>query len=334
MSAYLACGVAGKALDVAERALLERLRPGGVVLFARNVGDREQLRALTAELAALPSRPYVGIDLEGGRVNRLQPLIGPLPAAAAAARAGLPAVRALAEAAGAACAHFGIGVDFAPVLDVARPGGWLGGEARCLGATEEDVRIAAAAYLEGLESLGVGGCLKHYPGLGSGAVDSHRELPLLDEEAEAESRVFHALMSPGRAVMVAHALAPSLEEAAAPASLSRSVVGRLRRRECGPVIADDLEMGALDQFGSIPERAAAALAAGCDQVLVCNAMDARAEVVAHVETSARRDPALAASLRASRERVASYGRGERAVVGWERVLELAERARSLAGGGA
>jgi len=100
------------------------------------------------------------------------------------------------------------------------------------------------------------------------------------------------------------------------------------------VIADDLEMGALDQFGSIPERAAAALAAGCDQVLVCNAMDARAEVVAHVGASSRRDPALAASLRASRERVTSYGRGERAVVGWEKVLELAERALFLAGGGA
>jgi beta-N-acetylhexosaminidase len=217
---------------------------------------------------------------------------------------------------------------------VARPGGWLGGEARCLGAAEEDVRIAAAAYLEGLESLGVAGCLKHYPGLGSGAVDSHRELPLLDEEADAESRVFHALMSPGRAVMVAHALAPSLGEATAPASLSRALVGRLRRRECGPVIADDLEMGALSEFGSIPERAAAALMAGCDQVLVCNAMDARAEVVAHVEASARRDPALAASRRVSRERVASYGRGERASVSWEKVLELAERARSLAEGGA
>jgi len=133
-------------------------------------------------------------------------------------------------------------------------------------------------------------------------------------------------------VMVAHALAPSFGEAVSPASLSRAVVGRLRRRECGPVIADDLEMGALSEFGSIPERAAAALSAGCDQVLVCNAMDARSGVAAHVEEWARRDPPLAVSLRAAERRLAAFGRGELTDVSWDRVLELADRARSLAGG--
>ncbi|MBZ5588160.1 MAG: hypothetical protein LAO05_06315 [Acidobacteriia bacterium] len=333
MSAFLVCGVAGLELDAGERALLEELRPGGIVLFARNVADRKQLRALAAELAALPSRPYLAVDLEGGRVNRLESLIGALPAAASAAQAGLQAVRALAEAAGAACAHFGIGVDFAPVVDVARPEGWLGGEARCLGTTEHAVRGAAFAYLEGLESLGVAGCLKHYPGLGSGAVDSHRELPLLDDSAAGESRVFHALLAPGRAVMVAHALAPAIGEAACPASLSRTVVGRLRRLAGGPVIADDLEMGALSEFGTIPERAAAALGAGCDQVLVCNALEARAGVVAHVEAAGRRDPVLAARLRVSEARVAGFGRGELPKVNWDRVRGLSDRARAMVGVG-
>ena len=120
MSAFLACGVAGAELDEGERALLEALRPGGIVLFARNVAGREQLAALVRELRALPSRPYVAVDLEGGRVNRLAALLGPLPAAGDAARAGTEVVRALGEAAGAACAHFGIGVDFAPVADVDR----------------------------------------------------------------------------------------------------------------------------------------------------------------------------------------------------------------------
>lgn len=333
MSAFLVCGVAGPELDAAERALLQGLRPGGIVLFARNVVDRPQLIALTAELLALPSRPYLAVDLEGGRVNRLEPLVGQLPSAANAASAGLSAVRALAEAAAAACAHFGIGVDFAPVVDVARPGGWLGGEERCLGTTERAVRGAAAAYLEGLESFGVCGCLKHYPGLGSGAVDSHRELPLLDDCAAAEAGLFHALLAPGRAVMVAHALAPALGEAACPASLSRTVVDRLRRLAGGPLIADDLEMGALSAYGSIPERAAAALGAGCDQVLVCNALDARAGVVSHVEAAARRDPVLAAGLRASEARVTGFGRGELPDVSWDRVLDLSDRSRALAGAG-
>ncbi len=326
---WLVCGIAGMTLDAEERSLLEQLRPGGVVLFTRNVAGNEQLAALVRELLELPSRPYVAIDLEGGRVNRLQGLIGPLPPAAQAARASLEAVRALGEAAGAACAHFGIGVDFAPVVDVARPEGWLGSEARCLGSTPESVRVAAGAYLQGLESFGVSGCLKHYPGLGSGAVDSHRELPLLDASAAEDAAVFRALAAPGRAVMVAHALAPALGEAACPASLSRTIVAPLRAA-AAPLVADDVEMGALAAFGGIPERAAATLGAGCDQVLVCNALAARREVVEHVNDAARRDPVLAATLRESEGRIAGFGQGELSRVSWESVLDLAERARSLA----
>ena len=327
---WLLCGVPGPALDAEERALLEELRPGGIVLFARNVGDRGQLAALVWELLTLPSWPYVAIDLEGGRVNRLQGLIGPLPPAGQAARAGLEAVRALGAAAGAACAHFGIAVDFAPVVDVARPEGWLGSEARCLGSAPAEVQAAAAAYLEGLESFGVSGCLKHYPGLGSGAVDSHRDLPLLDDAAGEDAAVFRALAAPGRAVMVAHALAPALGEAACPASLSRTIVAPLRALSA-PLVADDVEMGALSAYGDIPERAAAALGAGCDQVLLCNALSARREVVEHVNGAARRDPVLAATLRESEARVAGYGRGELSLVSWDDVLELGERARALAG---
>jgi beta-N-acetylhexosaminidase len=327
---WLVCGIAGVALDGEERDLLEELQPAGVVLFARNVADRGQLASLVRELRGLASRPYLAIDLEGGRVNRLEKLVGPLPSAADAAKVDASAVRALAEAGGAACAHFGIGVDLAPVADVARLEGFLASEARCLGSSPDQVRAMAAAFLEGLEAFGVAGCLKHYPGLGGGTVDSHRELPLLDESAREDSEVFHDLAAPGRAVMVAHALAPALGEAASPASLSRTVVGRLRPR-AAPILADDLEMGALSAHGTIAERAAAALAAGCDQVLVCNALAARREVALHVEAAAARDPSLAAMLRESAARSAGFGQRKLADVGWDRVLELAARARALAG---
>ena len=327
---WFVCGVHGLALEAEERALLEELRPGGIVLFARNVATREQLTSLIRELRELISRPYVAVDLEGGRVNRVRGLIGPLPSAAQAARAGIVAVRALGAAAGAACAHFGFGADFAPVVDVARPEGWLGAEARCLGGTPGDVRAAAEAYLQGLESAGVAACLKHYPGLGSGAVDSHRELPLLDDSVAEDAAVFRALAVPGRAVMVAHALVPSLGEAACPASLSRTVVTPLRSI-AAPLLADDLEMGALAAYGTIPERAAAALGAGCDQVLLCNALAARREVVEHVTAAALRDPTLAALLRDSEARSAGYGHGELAHESWDNVLGFAEHARSLAG---
>ena len=330
MSAFLVCGVSGIELDCKERRELDRLRPGGVVLFARNVAGRAQLAELVGELRALRSRPYVAVDLEGGSVNRLQGLIGPLPSAAAAARAGLRAVRALGAAAGTACAHFGIGADLAPVLDVAHHDGWLGAEARCLGDGAEPVRVAAEAFLGALESYGVGACLKHYPGLGSGAVDSHRALPVLDDRVRVDRGVFAALASRARAVMVAHALAPALG-GRMPASLSAEIIGELRRLRCGPVIADDLEMSALAAYGSMPERAVAALRAGCDQVLVCNALGERGAAAAHVREQAKRDPGLAGALRRAARAARGFGHGELTPVTLSRVQRLAERARVLAG---
>jgi beta-N-acetylhexosaminidase len=155
---------------------------------------------------------------------------------------------------------------------------------------------------------------------------------LLDENVFEDREVFRSLAGRGAAVMVAHALAPALGEAACPTSLSRTVVGWLRAF-AAPILADDLEMGALSSYGSVPERAAAALAAGCDQVMVCNALSARQEVAEHVEAAARRDPVLAATLRHAGTRSKAFGKNEVAEVGWVRVLELADRARALAGGG-
>jgi len=332
VNAFLACGVAGPALDRDERRVLEEVGPAGIVLFGRNVVEHDQLLDLVAELRRLPSTPYVAIDLEGGRVNRLETLIGPLPSGAQAARAGSKAVCALGESAGAACAHFGIGVDFAPVADVARQGGFLASESRCLGATPAEARKGGAAFLEGLASFGVAGCLKHYPGLGSGTVDSHRELPTLGESVHADVEVFHALAATGRAVMVAHALAPPLGEGSLPATLSRTVVGRVRD-VAAPILADDLEMGALAAFGSLAQRASAALAAGCDQVLLCNALAARREVTEHVRDVARRDRAFASALVQGSERLGGFGHAELRQVGWGEVMRLAERARHAAAEG-
>lgn len=333
MSGWLACGVSGYELAEEERRELEELAPGGIVLFARNVRERSQLAELVAALHELPGRPYVAIDLEGGRVNRLRGLVGELPSPAQAVTAGAEAVEALGEALGAACAHFAIDVDYAPVVDVGR-GGYIGGEGRCLGASPDAVVPMAERYLAGIERCGVSACLKHYPGLGSGQVDSHQSLPELDEAAAADEEVFLRLSAPGRAVMVAHALTPSLGEACCPASLSRAVVGRLAGYPCGPVIADDLEMGALGRFGSIPERAAAALGAGCHQVLVCNALAMRRPVVEAVRGWAEADPALGSALRTAERRLAGYGRGVLPAVEWGEVAARAARARELAGVGA
>lgn len=330
MRAYLCCGVAGTELDAREREALERLAPGGVILFARNVASREQVAALVAELHSLPGRPFVAVDLEGGRVNRLRALLGELPGAAQAGRAGEAAVSALGRAAGACCAGLGIDVDLAPVLDVARPGGWLAAEERCFAATPADVAALATAFIRGVESFGVAVCLKHYPGLGSGGVDSHRDVPLLADEVAEEAAIFHLLGSRKRAVMVAHALAPSLGEAWAPASLSARIVQQLRRAHPGPVLADDLEMGALAAYGTLPERAAAAILAGCDQVLVCNALEARETVTEHLDRWQRRDAGLCRALATGAERLQTFARSIPPPVPWGEVERLAEEAWRLA----
>lgn len=322
------CGVAGTDLDREERALLEELRPGGIILFARNVASPEQVRDLTAALQELPGNPYVAVDLEGGRVNRLRALIGELPSPQHLAPQGPEAARALGEACGAVCAALGITVDLAPVVDVAGEGSYIGGEGRCWGSTVEEVQLLAGAFLEGLERFGVAGCLKHYPGLGSGAVDSHLELPVLGDRVREDRLVFSRLAAPGRAVMVAHALAPGLGEGVAPASCSGRILAGVPTGT-GPILADDLEMGALSAWGSLGERACAALGAGCHQVLLCNALESRLPVAEYVDTWVERDPGLAQRLAAAVSRVAHYGRREVTPVSWGEALEhvAAVRAR-------
>lgn len=317
---WLVCGVAGMQLSPEERALLQDLQPGGVILFARNLQSPAQAQDLVASLRELPGNPYVAVDLEGGRVNRLRALLGELPSAQELSRHGEEAARALGEACGAACAALGINVDLAPVVDVAGRSSFLAEEGRCWGNTLGEVVRLAGAFLTGLENFGVAGCLKHFPGLGSGEVDSHRELPLLGDEVREHREVFSQLAAEGRALMVAHALAPALGEAVAPASCSRKVLD-LVPAGAGLVMADDVEMGALSSWGSLEERTAAALMAGCDQVLLCNALGAREAVARYVDARAHRDPELAARLARSAVRVKGFARRALRRVSWAEALE-------------
>lgn len=325
---WLVCGIAGTRLSHEEKQLLVDLQPAGIILFARNLRSPVQAQQLVAELRDLPSSPFVCIDLEGGPVNRLRALAGELPGPSQVSALGEEGARLLGAVCGALCAALGIGVDLAPVLDVAGPGSYLGGEGRCWGEEVETVASRARAFLQGLESFGVRGCLKHYPGLGSGQVDSHRELPLLGDEVGVHRRVFFALASPERAVMVAHALVPSLGEALAPASLSPQVVGAVPAG--GPIFADDVEMGALSEWGSLGERAAAALVAGCHFVLLCNALEERKAVAEHVQRWAERDALLAQRLCRAQQAAKGFGQGPLRAVSWAEAMAMLEELRELA----
>lgn len=274
-------GLSGLRLTADERAFFRDSDPAGYILFGRNIEDRDQLRALTDELRAIHGREhlFVCIDQEGGRVARMKPpqwlafppgevfdrLYDISPASA------IEAARSNAEALGMDLAEVGISVDCHPVLDVRQPGANDVIGDRALGS--EPLRVAALgkAVLQGLARAGVTGCVKHMPGHGRALADSHKALPVVDasEEAlETDLSPFRALAD-GPIGMTAH-ICYRVWDDENPGTLSPFVIGEIIRRRIGfdgLLLTDDLDMEALS--GTVPERAARAIAAGCDIALNC-----------------------------------------------------------------
>src|SRR5215831_11151551 len=234
--------------------MLERLPPRAVILFSRNITSLDQTRALVREIRRLPGPPLLCVDQEGGRVDRLRAALAPSISFREAAERGA-AARA-GELAGEACALFGLDVDLAPVVDRLLPGR---SESvlrdRCASDEPEEVGRAALEFLKGLHAHGVGGCVKHFPGLGRADLDTHKELPLIPPDPSEEERdlvPFAATMEEAGAVMISHAAGPD----GIPASLSKEKATTLLRSRLGfegAAFSDDLEMGALSAFGGMPQ---------------------------------------------------------------------------------
>jgi beta-N-acetylhexosaminidase len=291
-------GLSGSSLLSRERRVLERHPPRAVILFRRNIESVGQTQSLTAELARLAGSPWLCVDEEGGPVDRFRDLLGPLVSFRAAAAGGY--ARRAGELAGEACATLGFLVDLAPVVDRLLPGASERVlKDRCASADPAEIISAALQFLGGLASRGIGGCVKHFPGLGRADLDTHRELPRVAEDA-AEERLdlesFERTMETAGAVMVSHAAGSD----GVPASLDRrKIEGLLRGRLgfSGAVFSDDLEMDALAPFGDLPERAAAASNAGCDLLLVCSRTDLYADAVDAVEREVSEERRMSANRR-------------------------------------
>ena len=275
-------GLSGPALTREERAFFRDADPAGYILFGRNVVDRAQVRALTDELRALHGRDrlLISIDQEGGRVARMKPPVWPkYPAGEPFARlydlapaSAITAARANAEALGLDLAEAGISVDCWPCVDVRVPGAHDVIGDRALG--EEPLRVAALgrAILDGLAAAGVAGVIKHMPGHGRATADSHKELPTVTATAAELARdlaPFRSLATRTLIGMTGHILFP-VWDADHPATQSATIVRDIIRGAIGfdgLLLTDDVDMQALS--GTIPERAALGIAAGCDIVLNC-----------------------------------------------------------------
>jgi beta-N-acetylhexosaminidase len=298
-------GIPGPTLDRATAALLAEHRPGGIVLFGRNVEDAEQLLALVTALRKLVPETILAIDAEGGRVDRLRDVVGPTPSAALLARNPGNLAYQAGRWIGQALRLFDIDLDFAPVVDLERGERDNALDGRYLGARPEEVIPRAQAFLRGLHEGGVGGCIKHFPGLGGAGEDTHLGasvvyLPASDLRADLEP--FAALADLAGAVMVAHGIYPAYD-GERPATLSPPILGGLLRGRlgfAGLAVSDDLEMQALDTWGDLAERSQAAFAAGCDVLPACSHCEALPEIVRRLE-----DPGLAS------RRMEAYARLDR-----------------------
>jgi beta-N-acetylhexosaminidase len=312
--AFLTVGLPGPRLEPSTRKLLARLRPGGVILFARNLAaDVEEGPARLAELTAALRRELpevlLWIDAEGGPVDRLRGLVGPAPAGETLARRPPRQALRAGRWIGHALRLFGLDADFAPVVDLDRgiPGNAL--DHRTTGADPRRVAARGRAFLLGLHGSGVGGCLKHFPGLGAATADTHLHqapIGLGTPELAPDLAPFVALGGLAGAVMVGHAAYPAYDPEARPATLSPPVLqGLLRGRLgfAGLAVSDDLEMQALAAWGEVPECAEASFAAGADVLLICKDLEV---AVAAGERLAR--PSLAARREESAARLAAYRR--------------------------
>ncbi|HQR68834.1 MAG TPA: glycoside hydrolase family 3 N-terminal domain-containing protein, partial [Thermoanaerobaculia bacterium] len=282
-------GLEGPELSPRERTLFSAHPPLGFLLFRRNLSSPAQAVSLISQLRALASpAPLLFVDQEGGTVDRIGPLLGrAFPPAALLAGKGTDRVHEGAFLMGRAARLLGFDVDFAPVLDLAQPGtGAVVLEGRCFGFHPEDVTLAGTVFLHGLARAGVATCLKHFPGLGRGPVDSHLSLPVVDAHdvdlMVTDVHPFTKLARSADGVMVGHAAYPGFTDDPLPASLTPFFYGMLRSRLgfAGVIYTDDLTMGALD--GGLPGRCAAAAAAGADVLVVARGLDAYEACVARV----------------------------------------------------
>lgn len=275
--------VRGERLDARERELLIHPAVGGVILFSRNYEDPRQLESLVSEIHGLRSPTLlVAVDHEGGRVQRFREGFTRLPPAGALGTvydADPARGLALANDAGWLMASelraVDIDMSFAPVLDLGRNNSQVIGD-RAFHRDAGAVTALARAFVRGMRDAGMAAVGKHFPGHGGVAEDSHHALPVDERSLETFRRKdlvpFERLAGDGLpGLMTAHLAVPAVDSQ--PVSFSRLWLDTVLRKQfgyMGAVFSDDLSMHGAHGAGTPVERARAALAAGCDMVLVCN----------------------------------------------------------------
>jgi beta-N-acetylhexosaminidase len=297
--------VVGTTLDADDIRRIQHPLTGGVILFARNYQDRQQLIALTTAIHAARPGVLIAVDHEGGRVQRFK----------TDGFTKLPPMRALGqlwerdvlEATKAATAvgfvlaaelrACGVDLSFTPVLDLDY------GESSIIGdrAFHRDARVVtmlAKSLNHGLMLAGMANCGKHFPGHGFVKADSHIAIPVdersLDEILNEDAAPYDRLGLGLAAVMPAHVIYPKVDKQ--PAGFSKKWLSILRNDMGfqGVIFSDDLSMEGASVAGGVIDGAKAALSAGCDMVLICNSPDKADQLLSGLKVKASAASTLSA----------------------------------------
>ena len=307
-------GINGLELDADTARHLGEIRPGGIVLFRRNIDSLQQCRRLTASLRdLLGSSLHVAVDQEGGLVERFRGLLPSFPGNMALASLGVrdPAMaahlaREQGRLLGLLLRDLGINVNFAPALDLAVTGANPSTGLRSFGCHAALAGALGAAFIEGERRAGILPCGKHFPGLGAAEVDSHLDLPLVKAGPASDALApFRAAIAAGVPLMMtSHVVYEGLDPDA-PATFSRAIVHDLLREELGfkgVTVSDDLEMGAMQRrfsFADVVRRAAQQH----DVLCICASAELQRDALKHLRAGVECDAAAAAAHKASLARI-------------------------------
>ena len=307
-------GVEGPGLSALERAWLKLIRPGGIILFRRNIEEARQVTTLLHEATEIVGAPlFRCIDLEGGLVDRLRDLIAPIPSPAAVFATGKRAKfvkhgRLIAREAKA----LGFNLVLAPVLDLALPASASVMQTRVVSADPAGVIDYATAFLEGLNTENILGCGKHFPGLGGGTLDSHHATPLIERtwsDLWTQDLVPYRALAPKLPIiMVSHAAYPRIKHRI-PASISTFWITTVLKKRIGYrglILSDDMEMGGILTQVPIEDAAVMAILAGTDIIEICHNPSLILRAYEAILAEAERSAAFRRRVASSSQRVSKF----------------------------
>jgi beta-N-acetylhexosaminidase len=275
----LIIGFGGTEMSAGLAALLTRVQPAGVILFARNITGGEQTYKLLKDCQACVSAPlFTAVDMEGGRVDRFRNVIGRSPSAADVFATGdRKLFRKHGRLIGEACRTLGFNTDFAPVVDLAFEASKTVMSSRAVSADPKHAVLYAREFLRGLRAAHVIGSAKHFPGLGEANLDTHMELPSINKSWKnlwsEDLYPYRTLRRELPMVLIGHANYPAITHDGSPASLSKKWITDVLRKRIGYrglVVSDDLEMGGVLKAAPIEQAAIEHIRAGGDLCLICH----------------------------------------------------------------